>query len=115
MPWKNPEWDKAWRLKNKDKISKRKRNSNLIKNYGITTEKYNEMFKNQDGLCAICYKAETLTYKGTLKHLCVDHDHNTGKVRALLCNCCNIGIENLKENEELLLNAINYLKKHKGE
>jgi hypothetical protein len=48
-----------------------------------------------------------------LKKLCVDHDHQTGYVRSLLCHGCNTGIGLLKEKEEILLKAIEYLRKFK--
>lgn len=53
------------------------------KTYGITEAQYKEMFDAQDGRCAICGR------KPVRRRLAVDHDHNTGKVRGLLCYTCN--------------------------
>ena len=57
--------------------------------YGITEEDYDRMYKEQKGVCAICKKPETRQSKGKTTLLCVDHDHETGKVRGLLCHRCN--------------------------
>jgi len=87
----------------------------LKSKYGIDKQTYNQILKDQDGLCAICRKPETATdpKNQTIKRLAVDHDHKTNKVRGLLCTKCNIGIGIFQDSEELLYLAINYLKKHK--
>ena len=82
-----------------------KRRHDLKNLYGITPDDYNRMFVEQKGCCAICG-----THQQELKKkLAVDHDHETGKVRGLLCRSCNTGIGLLKENKEILLAAISYL------
>ncbi len=80
-------------------------------NFGITLDDYNEMLKRQNGLCAICSKAS-----GTDKHsgvrtkaLSVDHDHETGGIRGLLCGDCNRGIGQLGDSLERLKSAVRYL------
>lgn len=81
----------------------------LRRTYNITLIKYNEMLDQQDNKCAICgVHKDTLT-----RGLYVDHCHATGKVRELLCTRCNSVIGYCKENSNNLLNAINYLLKHK--
>jgi len=45
---------------------------------------------------------------------CVDHDHETGAFRDILCNACNIGLGGFKDSGALLLNAISYLMKHRA-
>ena len=72
--------------------------------YGITLDQYNEMLEVQGGVCAIC--GNTCQ---TRSRLAVDHDHETGKVRGLLCNGCNRGIGLLNDSPELLRAAIGYL------
>ena len=79
------------------------RNNNLKRRYNITLEEYNILFEKQNGKCAICNK------KQINKQLAVDHDHNTGKVRGLLCQNCNTGIGKFKDNPKLLLKAKAYL------
>jgi len=78
-------------------------------NYGITLYDYNRMFDEQNGCCAICGKHQSLLERP----LAVDHCHETNQIRDLLCTTCNLGIGALKDNIELLLKAIGYLKKHK--
>lgn len=81
----------------------------LIAKYGITHEQYEKMLFHQNGLCAICGSKQS--HRGS-DHLFVDHCHKTGKVRALLCHGCNAGIGQLREDPQILENAILYLKKH---
>lgn len=83
------------------------RRVNLRNKYGITVEQYDEMFARQDGLCAIC---ERPTKSGRL--LSVDHDHETGRVRALLCQGCNRGLGFFSEDPESLRAAADYLEAH---
>ena len=80
-----------------------------LKQYGLTIEEYNQMFVDQNGVCAICKEQ---SQNGT--NLCVDHCHTTGKVRGLLCTGCNVGIGRLKDSVELLESAIGYLTKPVG-
>lgn len=77
--------------------------------YGISLKDYNDMLESQNHKCAICKQDETRF----LKKLVVDHCHKTGKVRQLLCNMCNHGIGNFKDDIYLLAEAIKYLTKHK--
>lgn len=86
--------------------SKILRNNEYQKKYNITTEKYEEMLKNQNFCCAICNK------KPNKKLLCVDHNHSTNNVRGLLCDKCNRGIGLLQDNVNVLANAIKYLLQH---
>lgn len=74
--------------------------------YGLTEERYFEKIKEQGNLCAICGK------KDEGRVLCVDHDHKTGQVRGLLCNNCNVGLGNLKDDIQILQSAIGYLHKY---
>jgi hypothetical protein len=83
------------------------RSANLLKRYGISVSDYDEMLLAQDGVCAICRKAEMTNRVGT--PLFVDHDHVTGEVRGLLCHYCNMMLGNAKDNPDLLYAAITYL------
>lgn len=71
--------------------------------YDMTEDDYLEMLEKQNGKCAICGK-EIVD-----RHLFVDHSHDTGEVRGLLCHHCNIGIGFLRDDVEILRNAIKYL------
>lgn len=85
-----------------------KRSQDLFDKYGITLEDYDEMLKAQDGKCAICgCKSED---NGRYGVLYVDHNHNNGKIRGLLCESCNLGLGIFKDDIGILNNAIKYLK-----
>lgn len=84
----------------------KQRNANLKTNRGIDLERFNEMFDEQDGRCAIC-KKEFIERAGRAIH--VDHNHDTGQIRSLLCGNCNLMIGYAKENTDTLENAIAYL------
>lgn len=122
---------KQYRLKNKDKIAikvkeyenkhkdklmiyhkkykelhhDKRRTAELNRAHGIILEEYDEMLLEQNGCCAIC----GIHYTSLKKRLGVDHDHNSGIIRGLLCNKCNIGLGMFKDNIESLMNAIKYL------
>ena len=78
----------------------------LLKQYDMTAEDYDAMFKTQRGVCLIC--SRTQPGNGHVR-LVVDHDHATGRVRGLLCNNCNIGLANFRDDPTLLASAIKYL------
>lgn len=80
------------------------RNFELQRNYGITSEEYDQMYYDQDGLCLICSEEEP---GGRL--MPVDHCHATGKVRGLLCANCNRGLGLFKDDPDRLLAAAMYL------
>ena len=78
-----------------------------LKKYGITHIDYINLFNKQGGKCVICK-----IHRDKLNQdLCVDHCHKTGNVRGLLCNSCNTGIGLLKEDVQILLSAIEYVKR----
>ena len=77
--------------------------------FGISPETYSQMLQSQNGVCAICGNPETATRFGVVKALSVDHCHETGKIRGLLCSDCNTGIGKLKDDVTILQSAIRYL------
>lgn len=78
--------------------------------YGLTLAGYISMLREQANRCAICGQHETgRRPSGKRKHLAVDHDHETGVVRALLCSRCNMTIGRMDENPALLRAAADYL------
>lgn len=93
---------------NKEKALEATRRSYLQRNYGLTPEEFEQMIESQAGRCAIC-KSEDPGAQGTFH---VDHDHATGRVRALLCNRCNNGLGCFRDDPNLLLAAIGYLFEH---
>lgn len=91
-----------------------KRRHILKKQYGMTEAAYNEMLIGQGGVCDICKKPETGTsgpYR-TPRSMAVDHDHVSGKVRALLCHKCNAALGMLHEDKNVVLALYAYLVKH---
>jgi Recombination endonuclease VII len=82
------------------------RSSNLMRLYGLTLDQYDALVAQQDGVCAICGEPPT---KGRGKRLTVDHDHQTGEIRGLLCGLCNVGLGYLREDPKLLERAKAYL------
>jgi hypothetical protein len=114
---------KEYREKNKERTSSYKkeyneanrdyiRYRNLGKKYGVTEDWYRETLKDQQFACAIC-GADEPKGNGNL-HFHVDHDHETGQVRGLLCSPCNVGLGKFKDSPSVLQSAINYLKNFKG-
>lgn len=96
-----PGWDNDRRLK---------------KIYGLTREKYKEMLAAQAGVCAVCKGPEKKfdTKSGVLRSLAVDHCHETGKVRGLLCSRCNMMIGQIEESDNLLRSMMAYIIEHRA-
>jgi len=84
------------------------------KHYGISLDDYNRMFDNQNGKCLICESKETAKSPATgePRRLAVDHCHETGKVRGLLCSSCNTSLGGFKDSIKYLKSAIKYLETH---
>jgi hypothetical protein len=66
---------------------------------------YEEMLKAQGNGCALCGKSEAENGQ----RLAIDHNHTTHQVRALLCRNCNTGIGAFKEDQEIMIKAIEYI------
>ncbi|MGH8959677.1 MAG: endonuclease VII domain-containing protein [Jatrophihabitantaceae bacterium] len=77
------------------------RNYRLPRRYGITAEHVDRMLAQQNGLCAICHEAPA-------EH--VDHDHDTLRVRGLLCFNCNGASGQFRDRTDLMLRAVAYLR-----
>ena len=91
--------------KHKESYQKRLRNSTLKRLYGITIEDFDSMYIEQGGCCAICGKHQSELNRT----LSVDHCHETGKVRGLLCRKCNAGIGHFDDDLGTMRNVIKYL------
>jgi hypothetical protein len=77
----------------------------LKRHFGIGLPEYRRLVRLQEGLCAICGEPPMPG-----ESLSVDHDHETGMVRGLLCRHCNIGLGKLGDTIETLLVAVEYLR-----
>jgi hypothetical protein len=91
-----------------------KRNEYTDRTYGVTREQYDKMLAEQGGACAICRSTSTRRRPkaGTVDSFCIDHDHKTGRVRALLCFRCNAGLGLLDDNTDRLRAALAYLERY---
>lgn len=87
---------------------------NKIDRYSLAIARYHELYKLQNGLCAICKMQETYADKNTGKidSLSIDHCHKSNNIRGLLCRACNSMIGCFKDNTETMQKAIAYLIKH---
>jgi len=82
---------------------------------GITPEEYESRLREQNGVCAICKQPEAVvSYSGTIM-LSIDHDHQTGRIRGLLCNRCNRMIGLANDSVERLMDAVEYLQNEQSD
>jgi hypothetical protein len=72
----------------------------LRSRYDLSHEEFERMFSDQGGRCKICRREA---------RLCVDHCHESGKVRGLLCSGCNRGLGFFRDDSKALSNAVQYL------
>ena len=93
------------------RITPKQRESALKYLYGLTMQDVQKMLKRQHYRCAICRKQ--LPHKWG-KGMAIDHDHQTGEVRGILCSHCNTGIGMFKDNPETTRKAARYLELHTG-
>ena len=69
-----------------------------------THDSYGDLLRKQGGVCAICYHPPS-----AVRRLAIDHNHETGKVRGLLCTTCNMGLGFFKDSQARLQSAVDYL------
>jgi uncharacterized CHY-type Zn-finger protein len=104
----------AWQRKNPEKVKQAwaawearnpgQNRRDVLKKYGLTLKQYEQQLADQGGKCAICREEYDV--------LCVDHDHETGVNRGLLCRNCNSGIGKLRDSVEMLHRSIAYLESY---
>lgn len=90
---------RRWREMNPDYAAER----NRFYNYGMLAGEYDALVEEQEHRCAICGALD--------EKLVVDHCHDSGRVRGLLCDRCNVGIGCMGDNMERLMRAADYLAK----
>ena len=107
------EFKKTWNgylMRSCWKCARRSRSDqNLRLTFGISRDDFDAMYSEQNGCCAICQTPEP---SGRYDTFNVDHDHDTGKVRGLLCRKCNMSLGGFGDNISTLQKAIDYLKSH---
>lgn len=101
-PERKAKIQRSWKEASARYYSTERRRNKTLRQYGLDESKYNEMYDAQNGKCAIC--EENL-------RLVVDHCHESGKIRGLLCNQCNIGLGVFQDNVDRLEAAVLYLTK----
>ena len=79
--------------------------AHTLARHRLTLAQYQAMLDAQGGVCALCHQPG--------RRLCIDHDHATGRVRALLCWTCNVGLGNFGDDPEALRRAATYLESHR--
>lgn len=98
---------REYRKNNPDKTKQ-----HIVKSkYGLSKEKYEELILSSNGLCQSCGEPESFMKNGEVRSLSIDHDHNTGAVRGLICNSCNRAIGFAKENADRLQACAEYLRR----
>ena len=105
---------KKWRNENKEKVritSDRRNKARSYSMYGVSKDWYEKKLIEQGGRCAICGNYSS-AYR---RRFAIDHCHISGITRGLLCIRCNAGIGQFKDNEQNLINAIEYLKSYAKE
>jgi hypothetical protein len=110
-PEKYRDYDRKRKAKNPDHIraiNKKSNDKRRHEKFGLPQGWYTTQYEKQNGSCAICYGQQ----EGKPKDFAIDHNHSTGQIRGLLCNRCNTSIGKFKEDPEILLNAIKYLKEY---
>lgn len=87
-----------------------KRKYRLAQQFGITVEQYDAMLAAQGGVCALCGDRDAT------RRLAVDHDHQMGAVRSLLCGPCNLALGQVETlGREWLWRALRYLDEHSAQ
>jgi len=90
---------KKWQRENPDKA----KDTVYRRKYGISLSEYQNMVAKRNGRCDICFE---------VKPLVIDHCHENGDIRGLLCDRCNVGIGCLEDNQERLISAAKYIAGH---
>lgn len=108
----------AYKRRNADaraRYAERRRHQDIKRKFGITVEQYDQILATQGGGCALCGTDRgSITCGGKPRRLAVDHDHETGCVRGLLCEGCNRGIGLLRDDPDLLRRAADYIDQFRG-
>jgi hypothetical protein len=98
------------RRRNRDAMKERARQYHLKTRYGMTEQDFEDLLASQDYSCAVCRSTEPA---GRWRGWHVDHDHDTGEVRGILCTSCNWVLGYAKDDPEVLVAAAAYLITHK--
>lgn len=108
-------------LENRDIRRVQIRRRYLIRTYGITPERYDELLAEQGGVCAICRRPERAQRRGVTWELSIDHDHSCcpGKrscgacVGGLLCQACNHALSDIEDDPDRIAAMAEYLDRYR--
>jgi hypothetical protein len=107
--YRNGKWRqgscKSCHIQKSNSVAKK---NHLRRKYNISLEEYDAKLEKQHYCCALCGK----TQEEEKSALCVDHNHETGQIRDLLCRVCNRALGLFKDDPELLRKAAEYLERH---
>lgn len=108
------QWQQKYESKDKEKWVQyriKKRAIRTLEEFDVTQYEYNLMLEKQSYRCKICHKHESMVdnRRSKIRRLSIDHCHETGQIRGLLCGKCNMAIGLLKHSIETLNSAIIYL------
>lgn len=106
----NPNYFKEYRMKNIEYIKRHDKMRYYVRNYGITEEDFLNLIRIQNNKCDIC-RVDFSCIK--TKDIHVDHCHETGQVRGVLCRWCNLTLGHAKDSINILELSIDYLYRHK--
>jgi Autographiviridae endonuclease VII len=106
------DWTPEQRQKHRERV--------MLCRYGLTMDVLNDLYESQEGCCAICgtwgeRPVPTDEVARKRATLCVDHDHDTGRVRGLLCRNCNSALGKLGDSVDRLVKAAAYLVENGGQ
>ena len=110
---KNPEKYRKWSADSYARNPEKMNTATIISAHKIHRDDYYALIEKQQNLCAICGEEEAREKDGKKMRLCLDHDHETMKIRGLLCHACNTGIGKLRDSVDLVRKALEYLELHK--
>jgi len=91
---------------NPKKVLRLRREYHLKRKYGMTSDQYRTLLKEQGGRCKICEKTKP---GGFARRWHIDHDHKTDAIRGLLCTKCNMALGLFGDDLFILQKAVRYL------
>jgi hypothetical protein len=102
-----------WKQKNRwnSRTPQKRLEQHLKYKYGVSPEDFLAAWSDQNGKCAICEDSlpDLTTYENRRRGYAIDHNHDTGEFRGILCTECNTLLGMAGDNPEILANAIRYL------
>ena len=103
--WDDPKRSSKWHFKNRERSRLNQKRWTLRVKYGLALEAYNLMLKSQKYKCAICRNRLSDSTAA------VDHNHENGKVRGLLCTLCNAWLGRISDSKEAAMRAFTYIER----